>query len=75
MKRRIRSVTAADDTKLSGLDDAIDTLKDDFDYLIAGLEKLGRTGINASNEGQAIVENLSTDIQSYLAQIAELVTE
>ena len=74
MKRVLRrSITAADDTVNEALDNAISTLKDDFDYAISGLEKLGRNGANAGNQAMAIAETLSNDIQSTLDQIANFV--
>ena len=74
MKRVLRrSITAADDTVNEALDNAISTLKDDFDYAISGLEKLGRNGANAGNQAMAIAETLSNAIQSTLDQIANFV--
>lgn len=74
MKRVLRSVTAAEEVD-NGLHDAIKDLEDDFSYLISGIEKLSRSGANKSNEGLALVENISASIQSFLSQVADAVTE
>lgn len=76
MKRVLRqSVTAAaDDAGNEALDNAISVLKDDFDYAISGLEKLGRDGANAGNQALAIAETLGNNIQSAIDQIANSVT-
>ena len=83
MKRVIRSsvspvrepVRAAEgDTMDDRLDQALSDLKDDFDYAISGLEKLGRDGANSSNDALAIAETLSNSIQSTIDQIASAVS-
>lgn len=80
MKRVIRSslnskpIKAADENADTRLDDALSDLKDDFDYAVSGLEKLGRDGANASNSALAIAETLSNNIQSTLDQIANAVS-
>lgn len=70
MKRFMRSVTAAegDDSKLIS---ALDSLKDDFDYIVAGLEKLDRTGAEASNNGLIIAENLQNTFQEIISSIGD----
>lgn len=79
MKRVIRAslqrnVSAADESTDTRLDDALDALKDDFDYAVSGLEKLGRDGANSTNDALAIVENLNANIQSVIDQIANAVS-
>lgn len=83
MKRVIRSsveavrksVKAAEsETMDDRLDQALSDLKDDFDYVISGLEKLGRDGANSSNDALAIAETLSNSIQSTIDQIASTVS-
>lgn len=83
MKRVIRSslqavrntVNAAEgETMDDRLDQALSDLKDDFDYAISGLEKLGRDGANSSNDALAIAETLSNSIQSTIDQIAGAVS-
>ena len=80
MKRVIRSslnskpIKAADENVDTRLDDALSDLKDDFDYALSGLEKLGRDGANSSNDALAIAETLSNSIQSTIDQIAGAVS-
>lgn len=74
MKRVLKSVTAAENVD-NGLDDAIKNLENDFEYLISGIEKLSRSGVNKSNQGLAIVENVSSSIQEFISQVADAVTE
>lgn len=70
MKRIRRPITAAaeDDSKLVMM---MDQLKDDFDYVLAGLEKLDRTGATESNEGLVIAEALSDAIQDAISKISD----
>lgn len=70
-----RSVKAAENETMDDrLDQALSDLKDDFDYAISGLEKLGRDGANSSNDALAIAETLSNSIQSTIDQIAGAVS-
>lgn len=70
-----RSIKAAEgETMDDRLDQALSDLKDDFDYAISGLEKLGRDGANSSNDALAIAETLSNSIQSTIDQIASAVS-
>lgn len=70
-----RSIKAAEgETMDDRLDQALSDLKDDFDYAISGLEKLGRDGANSSNDALAIAETLSNSIQSTIDQIAGAVS-
>lgn len=75
MKKLLKSpITAADAGENEALDNAISSLKDDFDYAVSGLEKLGRDGANASNQALAIAETLNGNIQAAIDQIANSVT-
>lgn len=71
MKKMRRVVTAAEGDGNSKLQDMMDMLKDDFDYVLAGLEKLDRTGATESNQGLVIAEGLSDALQSAISQISE----
>lgn len=69
MKRLLRSVNSA--TEISDtLKDMLDTIKDDFDYLISGIEKLGRSGSAMSKEAEIIAETLASDIQDSINEVA-----
>lgn len=80
MKKVIKSslnskpVEAADGNTDTRLNDALADLKDDFDYAVSGLEKLGRDGADANNSALAIAETLSNNIQATIDQIANAVS-
>ena len=67
--KKLRKITAAEDD--SKLILALDELKDDFDYIMSGLEKLDRSGAEASNSGLIIAENLQAAFQDIIGRIAE----
>ena len=71
MKRKIVAAEAAD----NGLDEALDILIAVFDYILSGLEKLGRSGANASNDALAIAETISNALTDFTSQIASAVSE
>lgn len=69
--KRLRKVTAAEDSGNSKLRESIDSLKEDFDFIISGLEKLDRTGASESNDGLIIAEGLADTFQSIVSEIAD----
>lgn len=71
---RLNNINAADDIS-DTLKDKLDTIKDDFDYLMSGIEKLGRSGSNMSKEAEIIAENLSSDIQDSINEVAARIQE
>lgn len=73
MKKVIRQSikAAADDTVDNRLKDAISVAQEDFEYVIMGLEHMGRQGANATSEALRILENLQDGISSVLTQIAD----
>lgn len=75
MKRIKRKITAAADDISDQLDTQLSTLKDDFDYIIEGLERLGRTGANSSNDARAIAETLQNSLNNCIQSIADKVGE
>lgn len=72
MKRVRNYIKAAseDDSKLALL---TSQLEDDFDYLLAGFDKLDRTGATESNEGLVIAEGVADAIQDAIAQVSEVI--
>lgn len=70
MKRRIFS---ASDSENDRLDEFLDVLKSDFDYILEGLDKLGRSGVNSGNDALAIAERLQSNLQDTINEIAEKV--
>lgn len=79
MKKLIRSCINSDimsaEEISESLKDKIDVINDDFDYLMSGIEKLGRSGANMSKEAQVIVENLASAIQDSIAEVASRIQE
>lgn len=67
MKRLSRITSAEDDSKLQ---DTMSDLKDDFDYILSGLDKLDRSGAEAQNNGLIIAENLRDAFQDVISKIA-----
>lgn len=77
MTRRIISSTkpikaANKDNEDAMFKDKMDQLKDDFDYIQSGLEKLNRSGM--SNEADTIINNLGGQFQSIIADVADQIT-
>ncbi len=70
MKRRIFS---ASDSENDRLDEFLDVLKSDFDYILEGLDKLGRSGVNSGNDALAIAERLQSNLQDTINEIAQKV--
>lgn len=75
MKKYLKPVQAAEDSTVDRLDAAIDELNDDFDYIISGLEKLGRSGANGENDALVIAENLQASLNTIISEIADTVAE
>ena len=74
MKRFMKPVTAADEGN-SKLLESLDRIKEDFDYIISGLEMLDRSGAEASNQGLIIAEGLQATLQDVISQIADSTAE
>jgi len=62
-------IKSASDPNADPLGDIMDTVEDDFDFIISGLEKLGR---EKSTQGQAltIASNMADGFQSIIKDIA-----
>ena len=71
MKRYLR---AASDQE-SPLDDNIGDLKADFDYIIEGLEKLGRMGSDKSKEALSVSLELSGMLSDITSEISNLMID
>lgn len=69
MKRIISAATEEKDTRL---DDALSILKDDFDYCIAGVEKLGADG--KIEDALSVTDELNNGINNIINKIAKLVS-
>lgn len=79
MKRRIKSYNTSDIMSAEEISDSLkeklDTLKDDFDYLMSGIEKLGRSEANMPKEAEIIAENLAASIQDNISEVAAKIQE
>lgn len=71
--KRLTKITSAEDA--SRLSDMIKQIEDDFDYLIAGLEKLDRGGKDSSMSGESVAEELQSAIQSGIEAVSNLFIE
>ena len=69
MKRRIIAATEGD----SKLQDMISDLKDDFDYILSGIERLDRTG--SSGEALTLAEDMSSQFRMLVSDIADKIAE
>lgn len=77
MKRRMitassKPITAAEEN--NALDDVIAAVKADFDYIVEGLETLGRRGAEPSKQAMAIATSISTDLEKHIGSIASAMT-
>ncbi len=70
--KRVRTYvrSAADDSGKTKLDILMDSLKDDFDYVMSGLDKLARDGGESENSGTTIAQDLSDTLQGVIQRIA-----
>lgn len=67
-----RIIAAAAEEKDTRLDDALSILKDDFDYCIAGVEKLGADG--KIEDALSVTDELNNGINNIINKIAKLVS-
>ena len=68
--KKLSKVTSAESDGSSKLMETLDEIKDDFDYIISGLEKLDRSGAEASNSGLIIAEGIQSSFQDVIDEIA-----
>ena len=66
-------VTAAENE--SAFDDIVSNIKDDFDYIVEGLETLNRRGTDSSKQAMSIAATISSELEGYIANIAESITK
>lgn len=78
MKKRLltssgKPITAAEEN--NALDDVITNVKADFDYIIEGLETLGRRGAESGKQAMSIATDISTDLEDHISAIAAAMTK
>ena len=69
MKKCRSTVYAAEETTTAEdvLKNSLDVLEDDFEFLLAGVEKVSRTDTSV---GQSVVDEVSDALQSAISQLA-----
>lgn len=79
MKRWIKSCNTSGIMSAEEISDSLkeklDTINDDFDYLMSGIKKLGRSEANMSKEAEIIADNLAASIQGNIAEVAAKIQE
>lgn len=72
----LNTVESAEDTDVDeSIKNSMDAIKEDFDYIISGLEKLARSGASSSQAASIIIENIQSDFQNHINDIADQVSE
>ena len=75
LKKRYRYITTAESTEASELvQDKLKSIKDDFDYIVDGVDKLSRQGQRASDT-LAILDSLESSLSEITAEIAKYIVE
>lgn len=62
-------ITAADAAE-DALKETMDTLNDDFDYILSGIENLNRAGGDSAKNAMSIASELSVTLNDYINRIA-----
>lgn len=78
MKRFIKGsdgILAAETSQNDEFNDTLDVIQDDFDYIVDGLGRLSRTGASGTNAAMIIVEQLQSQLDDIIQQIADTITE
>ena len=70
MKKQIIAAKENEDTRL---EDMLDVLEDDFDYILSGLDKLNREGRESREEGISIAQQLHESLDAITVQIADII--
>jgi len=70
--KKYTPIVAAESTEPSELSTLLDQIDEDYDYLVAGLEKLDRSDASASDAGVEIAQSISDTINDAISQIADI---
>ena len=65
-----RIITAAETEKDTRFEDGLSALKDDFDYLLDGLDKLDRD--NATLEALEIINEVNNSVNGAIGQVSKI---
>lgn len=75
MKKRYRYITTAESTEASEfVQDKLKSIKDDFDYIVDGVDKLSRQG-QETKDTLAILDRLESSLSEITAEIAKYIVE
>ncbi len=75
MKKCYRYITTAESTEASELvQDKLKSIKDDFDYIVDGVDKLSRQG-QETKDTLAILDSLESSLSEITAEIAKYIVE
>lgn len=75
MKKRYRYITTAESTEASELvQDKLKSIKDDFDYIVDGVDKLSRQG-QETKDTLSILNSLESSLSEITAEIAKYIVE
>lgn len=75
MKKRYRYITTAESTEASELvQDKLKSIKDDFDYIVDGVDKLSRQG-QETRDTLSILDSLESSLSEITAEIAKYIVE
>ena len=75
MKKRYRYITTSESTEASELvQDKLKSIKDDFDYIVDGVDKLSRQG-QETKDTLAILDSLESSLSEITAEIAKYIVE
>ena len=75
MKKRYRYITTSESTEASELvQDKLKSIKDDFDYIVDGVDKLSRQG-QETKDTLAILDSLESSLSEITTKIAKYIVE
>lgn len=75
MKKRYRYITTAESEEASELiQDKLKSTRDDFDYIVDGIDKLSRQG-QRSSDTLKILDKLESSLSEITAEIAKYIVE
>ncbi len=71
--KRYTKITSAENAQEDVFKDSVNNLKDDFDYVLSGLDRLNRSG-NLS-DSLSIIQELEEHLNDVIDEIASMVQE
>ena len=71
--KRFKKIVASSESEDTRIKDLSSDLKDDFDYILDGIDMLDRNG--RINEGIDVCTAISDSLQTYVRQIADILQD